>query len=379
MKKIKNKYTWIILLVIFILIISTVYLNIIMQEKNKIENLFNTIKINELNNFNNLSLENNYSEINNKLINIINQINNLEKILNNEFKKIIYLRLILINSIFILIFIISIYLNKYIKSNKYIKKINKKIKEKNKLKKEINYAIKNKEFKLYIQPRYNTVTEEICAGEVLVRWIKETGEIIYPNKFINILEENNLIEKLDLYILEETCKKIEYWKNKKIKISLNQSKKNLINNKYINEIKKIINKFNFNKNILEIELTENIFIENKNKVKELEKELHKLNITIAIDDFGTGYSSYNLLSEINIDILKLDKKLFDNLENKKTQIIINTIIKMSKELNIKCVAEGIENIEQVKFLKQIKCEEIQGYYFSKPMPIEEFEKLILEK
>lgn len=376
MKKIKNKYTCIIVLITLILIVSTIYLNIIKQEKAKIENLFNTIKTN---NYNNLFLENNYNEINNKLINIINQINNLEKILNGELKKIIYLRLILINSILILIFIISIYLNKYIKSNKYIKKINTKIKEKNKIKKEINYAIKNKEFKLYIQPRYNTKTEEICAAEILVRWIKETGEIIYPNEFIKMLEENNLIKKLDLYILEEVCKKIEQWKNKKIKISLNQSQKNLINNEYINEIKKIINKFNFNKNILEIELTENIFIENKNKVKELEKELHKLNITIAIDDFGTGYSSYNLLSEINIDILKLDKKLFDNLEDNKTQIIIKAIIKMSKDLNIKCVAEGIENIKQVKFLKKLECEEIQGYYFSKPMPIEEFEKLILEK
>jgi EAL domain-containing protein (putative c-di-GMP-specific phosphodiesterase class I) len=100
---------------------------------------------------------------------------------------------------------------------------------------------------------------------------------------------------------------------------------------------------------------------------------------MAIDDFGTGYSSYNLLSEIKIDVLKLDKKLFNNLENERTKIIINAIIKMTKELKIESVAEGIEKKEQLEYLKKIKCDEIQGYYFSKPIPLEEFEKKIINK
>jgi EAL domain-containing protein (putative c-di-GMP-specific phosphodiesterase class I) len=262
------------------------------------------------------------------------------------------------------------------KINKYKNNIYKKIKEKNKFVKEIKNAFKNNEFKIYIQPRYNTQTEKIVGGELLVRWYKN-NKIIYPSYFINKMEEYNLIKKLDLYLLNEICKKMEEWKNNKIKISINQSQKNLLNKNYIYEIKKIINKYNFNKSLLEIELTENIFIENKEIVKKLENELHKINIKIAIDDFGTGYSSYNLLNEIKIDILKLDKKLFNNLENKKTQIIINAIIKMTKELKIKCVAEGIETKEQLEFLKKINCDEIQGYYFSKPMPIEDFEKEII--
>lgn len=149
----------------------------------------------------------------------------------------------------------------------------------------------------------------------------------------------------------------------------------MLNILYINKIKNIINKYKFNKQLLEIELTESIFIKNKNKVKKLEKELHKLNVKISIDDFGTGYSSYYLLSEIQIDILKLDKKLFDNLENKKAQIIVEAIINLAKKLNIETVAEGIEKEEQYKLVKKLNCDEIQGYYFSKAMPLEEFEKI----
>ena len=383
MKKNKIKNTSIILFFIFFIIfILSIYLKIVINEKNKIEKLLNQIKISEIKNNNSLN-ENFYEDnklliqdLNNKFNNIINQLNNLEEILKQEFNKIIYLRLLLI--IFIIIFNIFLIYNTY--QNKKLKKyklnIYKKIKETNEFKKEFENGLKNKEFKLYVQPRYDTQTEKIIAGEILVRWNKN-NKIIYPNEFIKKLEQNNLIGKLDLYLLNETCKKLEEWGNKnKIKISINQSQKNILNKDYINEIKKIINKYNFNKELLEIELTEDIFIENKEKVKLLEKELHALNIKIAIDDFGTGYSSYNLLDEIEIDVLKLDKKLFDNLENKKTKIIISAIIQMTKELKIKSVAEGIENKSQVEFLKKIGCNEIQGYYYSRPKEIDVFEKEI---
>lgn len=255
-----------------------------------------------------------------------------------------------------------------------IKKINKYIK--NKI--EFINSIKNNEFKLYVQPKYNSTTKEINGGEILIRWNKN-NEIIYPDKFINKLEKNRLIYILDIYVLKSVCNKLQKWKKnnyKKIKLSINQSQKNLSNNHYLKIIKKIINKYNFSKKFLEIELTESIFIKNKNKVKKLEEELHKLNLLISIDDFGTGYSSYYLLSEINIDILKLDKKLFDNLKNEKAKIIVEAIINLAKKLNMKIVAEGIETEAQYEFVKKLNCDEIQGYYFSKAIPIEEFEKLI---
>lgn len=382
MKKNRKKKIWGILLILIIILVSTVYLKIVIYEKDKIEIIFNNINIHELESIYDLISENNNKELKYKLNNTIIQLENLESTIKNEFNKIIYLRILLFVFIIIFILFILIYFNKYNRIKKYRKKIYKKIKEKNKLKLEIEKAIQNKEFKLYIQPRYETITEQVTGGEILVRWVKENGDIIYPDQFIKELEENNLIKMLDIYILENTCKKIEEWKYKnykELKISINQSQTNLLNEKYINEIKEIINKYKFNYNLLEIELTENIFIENKNKVKKLEEELHKINIKIAIDDFGSGYSSYNLLNEIKIDILKLDKKLFYNLENEKTKIIINAIIKMTKELNIDSIAEGIETKEQVAFLKEINCNEIQGYYFSKPKPIEEFEKEIFKQ
>ena len=263
------------------------------------------------------------------------------------------------------------------KENYFGKKIYKKINKIQNYKLEITKAIKNNKFKLYIQPKYNTQTKEISGGEILIRWNKN-NEIIYPNKFINNLEKNRIIYKIDLFVLNKICKKLEEWnknnKLNKIKISINQSQKNLLNKSYLNLINKIINKYNFEKKYLEIELTESIFIKDRNKVKELEKELHKLNVQVSIDDFGTGYSSYYLLSEIQIDVIKLDKKLFDNLENKKAKIIVEAIVNLAKKLEIEIVAEGIETEEQYRFAKELNCDEIQGYYFSKAIPLEEFEK-----
>lgn len=382
MKKYKNKKIGIALLILIIILVSSIYLKIVIYEKDKIEIIFNKINIYELKNIYNLISENNNKELNYKLNNTINELEILENTIKNEFNKIIYLRILLFIFIITFILFILIYFNKYNRIKKYRKRIYEKIKEKNKLKLQIEKAIKNRELKLYIQPRYKTSTEQVTGGEILVRWVKENGDIIYPDQFIKKLEENNLIKMLDIYMLENTCKKLEEWKYKKykeLKISINQSQINLLNQGYINEIKEIINKYKFNHELLEIELTENIFIENKSKVKKLEKELHKMNIKIAIDDFGSGYSSYNLLNEIKIDILKLDKKLFYNLENDKTKIIINAMIEMTKKLNIDSIAEGIETKEQVNFLRNVKCDEIQGYYFSKPKPMEEFEKEIFKQ
>lgn len=261
--------------------------------------------------------------------------------------------------------------------NYYNSKIEEKIIHKNQIEKEMENALINNEFKIYIQPRYDTMSEKIIGGEALIRWIKD-GKIIMPDEFIPIFEENNFIKKIDLYVLNKICEKENEWKNKKIKISINQSQKNLYDENYINNIKKILSKNKINNKLIEIELTETVFIKNIEKIKKLENELHKLELKIAMDDFGTGYSSYKLLEQINIDVLKLDKSFFKDFSETKTKIIIKQIINMAHELNIITVAEGIETKEQVEFLKQVKCNEIQGYYFSKPIPIEEFEKLIQE-
>ena len=262
-----------------------------------------------------------------------------------------------------------------------------KIKEELELKEEIEStmqrALENKEFVLYIQPKYNTQTEELVGGEVLIRWKKINGELIFPDKFIPIFEKNGFIKKLDLYLLEQICIKQQEWKNKNYKLnklSINQSKINLYDKNYIDNIKKIIYEYNAIPELLEFEMTENVFVEDMEKIIELEKKLHEMKISIAIDDFGVGYSTYEFLEKVQIDVLKLDKSFFKELfNNSKAEIVIKSIINMAKELNIITVAEGVEEKEQVNFLKQIKCDQIQGYYFSKPVPIEDFENLIKKK
>lgn len=266
--------------------------------------------------------------------------------------------------------------------NYYNNKIKEEIKNKNEIEKQMQQALENNEFIIYIQPKYDTQTEKIIGGEALVRW-KKDNILIYPDKFIPIFEENDFIKKLDLYLLEKVGILQRQWKNKNyntVKIAVNQSKKNIYDSNYIQNIKDIIYQKNIPGELIEIELTENVFVKNIERIIELEKELHQLNITVAMDDFGVGYSTYELLKKINIDVLKLDKIFFkDIMENKKAKIIVKGIINMAKELNLITVAEGIETKEQVDFLKEIHCDEIQGYYFSKPIPIEEFEKLINNK
>lgn len=369
MRKYKNKRKIIIVTIIIIICIINIYLKIVTIEKTKIENIFNKINV-----------EKNYNQQNYNINDILIEINNLETVTKQEFNKIVYIRLLLI--IFIILFniilIYDIYQNN--KIQKYKNNIYKDLIKMNKFRKEFKKGLNNRQFKIYIQPKYDTLKEKIVGGELLVRWHKE-NKIIYPNEFIQKLEEYNLIEQLDLYLLDNICRELEKWKDTEkisdIKISLNQSQKNLLNKNYIYKFKEIIKKYNFKHELLEIELTENIFIQNKEIVKKFEKEIHDLNLKIAIDDFGTGYSSYNLLSEIEIDTLKLDKKLFENLDNIKARVIINAIINMTKKLNIESVAEGIEKREQLNYLKKVKCNQIQGYYFSKPKLIESFEEEII--
>lgn len=263
--------------------------------------------------------------------------------------------------------------------NYYNYEIKQKIQNKNKIELEMQQALDNEEFIIYIQPKYDTQTEKIIGGEALIRW-KKNNELIYPDKFIYIFEENNFIKKLDLYILKKIGIFQKQWnteKNSKIKIAVNQSKKNIYDINYIKQVKQLIQQNNIPGELIEIELTENIFVENIDKVIEFEKAIHELNMTIAMDDFGVGYSTYELLQKINIDVLKLDKTFFNHIiENPKAQIIVKGIITMANELKIKTVAEGIETKEQVEFLKQIYCDQIQGYYFSKPIPIQEFKLLV---
>lgn len=241
---------------------------------------------------------------------------------------------------------------------------------------ELLNSINNKEFIIYLQPKFNTITEKVAGAEALVR--KEAnGQIIMPDKFIPIYEKTGLITKLDMYVLKEVCRLQKKWRENNLPllpISINESRHHLKNQNHIEELKQILKEYSADATLIELEMTETTVIEDIMLAKNAAESVRKLGFIVSMDDFGTGYSSFNILKDIEIDILKIDKSFFYDLENNdRAKIIIEAIIKMCKKLNIKTVAEGIETEKQLQFLKNIECDIIQGYYFSKPIKIEEFE------
>lgn len=249
------------------------------------------------------------------------------------------------------------------------------------MEKELLTSIKNNEFIIYLQPKFDTITEKIVGAEALIRKMKN-GKKIMPDKFIPIYEKTGIITILDMYVLEEICKLQKKWRELNLPllpISINESRHHLKDKNHIEKLMKIIKEYKADTRLIELEMTETTVIEDILLAKKAAENVKKLGFIVSMDDFGTGYSSFNILKDIEIDILKIDKSFFDNLEtNKRAQIIIETIIKMCKRLNIKTVAEGIERKEQLEFLKKYGCDIIQGYYFSKPMLIEEFENVYLK-
>lgn len=246
---------------------------------------------------------------------------------------------------------------------------------------ELINSIKNKEFIVFLQPKFDAITEKVIGAEALVRKLKYK-KIIMPDEFIPQYEKTGLITKLDMYVLEEVCRLQKKWMELNLPllpISINESRYHLKNKNHIKELQEIINKYNVSANLIELEMTETTVVEDIFVAKGAAEAVKKLGFVVSMDDFGTGYSSFNILKDIEIDILKIDKEFFKDLENnKRAQIIIETIIEMCKKLRIKTVAEGIETKEQVNFLKKVGCDIIQGYYFSKPITITEFEEKYLK-
>lgn len=263
---------------------------------------------------------------------------------------------------------------------KYILKSVKKQNSKNGVEKSLNKALEKGEFEIYLQPKYNLENDSIVGAEALARWNNKNNGIVSPEIFIPILEKNKNIVKLDMYMFEEVCKIISRWSKNNVRlvpISINISKITVSeNDDFVIDLKNIIKKYDIDTKFLEIELTERIMFRETNKVVSIIKEIKKIGIKVSLDDFGAGYSSLNILKNIPIDIIKLDKLFLDKKDiSEKGKIVIRNIINMANELDLEVVAEGVEFLEQSQFLKSVGCEVVQGYLYGKPMPIREFEKL----
>lgn len=239
---------------------------------------------------------------------------------------------------------------------------------------EINkeYALNNHEFHLYFQPKIDLESEKIVGAEALIRWIKPDGTIIYPNVFIPIFEKNNFIKKLDLYTFKEVCKIFQSI-NFSFPISINQSRCLLNDDYYLNNLTQILNKYPIDPNKLEIEVTESMDLRDEDKLIEVTTMLRDLNFSISMDDFGSGYSSLKLLAKLPIQIVKIDKSVLDAESSTTSQgTLMKNIINMAHELNMKVVCEGTETQEQCAMLKRLHCDMAQGYYFSRPINLEDF-------
>lgn len=238
-------------------------------------------------------------------------------------------------------------------------------------------ALDDKEFFICLQPKIDIKTGKIRGAESLVRWNSPEKGMIYPSDFIPLFEKNGFICELDLYVLEETCKLISKWieESKELLIvSVNVSRQHLKDKSFLEKYEVICNKYNVPTYLIDLELTESIFLESPEAIDVID-DIHSKGFKCSIDDFGFGYSSLGILKDFKVEIIKLDRSFFVSKNNiERGKVVVESIIELSRRLGMKVIAEGIEEAEQVHFLKSIGCDYIQGYVFSKPLSISEFEE-----
>ncbi|NLG04391.1 MAG: EAL domain-containing protein [Clostridia bacterium] len=238
-------------------------------------------------------------------------------------------------------------------------------------------ALGNGEFKPYFQAKWDMKNNCIYGAEALVRWIRQDGSIIYPNEFIPIFEKNGFIEKLDYYMLECVFSHIRRMlkEGKHVyPVSVNQSRYLLHNKQYVDNIRKMIEKYDIPTETFELELTETVFFLEKDLMIETMKRLHEMNVRLSIDDFGSGFSSLNILKDIQFDALKIDREFLDETATSKTsEMILKKIIEMADALHVEVICEGVENEKQAQMLMKIGCQIVQGYYYAKPISLSEYE------
>ena len=239
-------------------------------------------------------------------------------------------------------------------------------------------ALENHEFQVYLQPKYSTKAEVLSAAEALVRWTHPVLGFISPGKFIPIFERNGFILHLDDYMLTEVAKLQAAWLEQGkqlVPISVNVSRAHFAEENLAEHICSIVDKFKVPHEYIELELTESAFFADKAVLLTTVRKLKDFGFKVSMDDFGAGYSSLNSLKELPLDIIKLDAEFFRSVDDiERSNLIVGQTISLAKKLGMEIVAEGIETRDQVDFLAKQDCDLIQGFYFSKPLPVTEFEE-----
>ena len=238
-------------------------------------------------------------------------------------------------------------------------------------------ALKNGEFLVYLQPKVKCRDYEIVGGEALIRWKKPDGTFVYPDEFISAFESNGCIRKTDYFVYDRVFSYLRDRLDKGLRcvpISMNVSRIHLFNNNFVEYIDQLLDKYKIPPELLEFELTESICLEGLPSVMYTLQWLRQKNIKISIDDFGSGYSSLEVLTRLPINVLKLDKVFMKDFWNDNDKIIISSIVEMARLLGLEVICEGVEEDAQRIFLIEAFCEMLQGFIFSKPIPMEEFSR-----
>lgn len=237
-------------------------------------------------------------------------------------------------------------------------------------------ALENGEFVPYLQGKWNMEEDHICGAEALVRWRDKDGKIVPPGDFIPLFEKNGFIEKIDFYMLEQICKYLRRMldENREVyPVSINQSRYLMYDPNYLSRVQEIFLKYKIPKGLVELELTETVFFQEKDRMLEVMRKLKEFNMNLSIDDFGSGYSSLNLLRDIPFDVLKIDRGFLDeSSQTDSGKWILMKIVEMAEGLNLHVICEGVETREQVDMLLGIGCKVAQGFLYCRPIPLEEF-------
>ncbi len=241
-------------------------------------------------------------------------------------------------------------------------------------------ALRNEEFQVYLQPKYSPADERLVGAEALVRWDSPTEGVISPNRFIPIFEENGFITQLDDYMISHVAKLQAEWTiqgKKMVPVSVNISRAHFSQEGLAEHICQLVDAYGPKHELIELEVTESAFFDDKDTLIETVKQLKAYGFTVSMDDFGAGYSSLNSLKDIPLDVLKLDAEFFHGEDGSgRGEIVVREAVSLARNLNMRVVAEGIEKKEQVDFLISLGCDMIQGFYYAKPMPVAEFEEKV---
>ena len=240
-------------------------------------------------------------------------------------------------------------------------------------------ALQNGQFEIYLQPKIAPATGELTGAEALIRWNHPQRGIIPSSRFISLFERNRLIAKLDHFVFHSVCDLFESWKNQGLPllpVSVNLSRYYLEDSAYLQGLAQYVRRRGIDPSLLELELTESIIFEDSTLLLSVMKRIKRMGFKLSMDDFGTGYSSLNLLKDLPLDVIKVDRAFFNfsGMSESRSCIVIKNIIHMARELNIAVVSEGVETAAQARFLQGIGCGMAQSYFFARPLPIAQYLK-----